>query len=193
MVTHVDIHGHFFAASKTNSLAHLRGSVLKNLSVYVTMVVSWMDPKLLMKMFTLDSTGMPEKHDIQPYHSMTYRTVIHIEGIFHPKLKKRLFCYPPLCRYRLWWHFLIRMTVVEFHEQTEFYLVDTYVNQGLQSSDVNTKHCLTTVTSTQMSWAKYTLQRPRQEFIQVTIPSRMWRCGLENVARAYTDKVVSRK
>lgn len=31
--------------------------------VYVTMVVSWMEPKLLMKMFTLDSTGMPEKQE----------------------------------------------------------------------------------------------------------------------------------
>lgn len=77
LVTHGDIHGYFFAASKTNSLARLRGLVLKNLSVYVTMVVSWMDPKLLMKMFTLDSTGMPEKHNIQPYHSMTPHCISH--------------------------------------------------------------------------------------------------------------------
>lgn len=51
-------------------------------SVYVTIVVSWMEPKLLMKMFTLDSTGMPEKHN----HSATNQMCSGNKGMFLPDL-----------------------------------------------------------------------------------------------------------
>lgn len=47
-------------------------NIMSVLRAYVTIVVSWMDPKLLMKMFTLDSTGMPEKKKKKPTHKHTH-------------------------------------------------------------------------------------------------------------------------
>lgn len=64
---------------------------------------------------------------LSPYKHWHISWIQLIKGLFLPKIDISLIYHSTACRWRLQWHFLIYITVREFHKRKEFHL-----SQGLK-------------------------------------------------------------